>query len=102
MSPCGAQPWKRAALIGVLTGLSVTMTILGAEDSPSGTQILSALVAGLSSGATAFLGATPAELKKYRSTKTNVSAWLVHAKWLFDRLCEFCSQQGERAQQSIR
>lgn len=66
MSSHEGQPRKRAAVAGLLTSLSVAATILGAENGPSGAQILSAVVAGLASGATAFLSAAAADLKKMR------------------------------------
>lgn len=49
---------------GLLTGLSVTATILGAESGPSDAQLVAAAVAGLASGTTAFLSAAAADLKK--------------------------------------
>ncbi len=64
MSSHEGQPRKRAAVAGLLTCLSVAATILGAENGPSVSQTLSALVAGLASGATAFLSAASADLKK--------------------------------------
>lgn len=49
---------------GLLTCVSVAATILGAENAPSSAQVLSAVVAGLASGATAFLNAASKDLKK--------------------------------------
>ena len=48
----------------LLTCVSVAATILGAQNDLSSAQILSAVVAGLASGVTAFLGAAPTDLKK--------------------------------------